>query len=191
MEQRELRNIFGQFASGVTVITCTNSDGTAHGATVTAFTAVSMEPRLCQVTMTKKSKACAYLSDAPFAVNVLAADQVDIAMNFAGRPCEPGPVWAEGPTAPIICGAAATFSCIPWAQYDGGDHIIFIGEIVAAESSGKQPLLFYRSTFHDLGAPSSAAVWSGSCDDSLNGWFDAETSFTPLHLLPATPIGSN
>ena len=89
VEQRELRNIFGHFASGVTVITCRNADGDPHGATVTAFTSVSMEPRLCQVTMTRKSKACKYLSAAPFAVNVLAGDQVDAAMHFAGRALRP------------------------------------------------------------------------------------------------------
>ncbi|BAH50340.1 flavin reductase family protein [Rhodococcus opacus] len=184
MEQRELRNIFGQFASGVTVITCANSEGLPHGATVTAFTAVSIEPRLCQVTLTRKSKACNYLSKSPFAVNILAADQVDTAMHFAGRPQNPEPVWADGPTAPIICGAAATLSCEPWAEYDGGDHIIFIGEIVAAESSGKDPLLFYRSTFHALGSPSASAAWNGSMDDPHNGWFDSSTSFTPFHLQP-------
>ncbi|NMN99523.1 flavin reductase family protein [Antrihabitans stalactiti] len=185
VDQRELRNVFGQFASGVTVITCRNSDGNSHGATVTAFTAVSMEPRLCQITMTKKSKACKYLSGAPFAVNVLAADQVDTAMHFAGRPCNPEPLWAEGPTAPVICGAAATFSCIPWAEYDGGDHVIFIGEIVDAVSSGQPPLIFYRSTFHELGVPSAHVPWNGSCDDPEIGWFAATTSFTPMHLLQA------
>jgi flavin reductase (DIM6/NTAB) family NADH-FMN oxidoreductase RutF len=66
VEQRELRSVFGNFASGVTVITCRNADGDPHGATVTAFTWVSMEPRLCQVTVTRKSKACKYLSAAPF-----------------------------------------------------------------------------------------------------------------------------
>ena len=34
MDQRALRNIFGQFASGVTVVTCANAEGTPHGATV-------------------------------------------------------------------------------------------------------------------------------------------------------------
>src|SRR5690348_14908897 len=129
VEQRELRSVFGNFASGVTVITCRNADGDPHGATVTAFTWVSMEPRLCQVTVTRKSKACKYLSAAPFAVNVLAADQVDTAMHFAGRPCIAEPGWADGPTAPILRGASATISCVPWAEYDGGDHVIFIGEI--------------------------------------------------------------
>ena len=124
------------------------------------------------------------MSKSPFAVNILAADQVDTAMHFAGRPQNPEPVWADGPTAPVICGAAATLSCEPWAEYDGGDHIIFIGEIVAAESSGKDPLLFYRSTFHDLGSPSASAAWNGSMDDPNSGWFDSTTSFTPFHLQP-------
>jgi len=185
MDQKELRNIFGQFASGVTVITCTNEDGAPHGATVTAFTAVSLEPRLCQVTLTRTSKACKFLSGAPFAVNILASDQVDTALHFAGRPRFPEPVWDEGPTAPILAGTAATLSCIPWREYDGGDHVIYIGEIVAATSSHKDPLLFYRSTFHDIGASASAAVWNGSMDDPHRGWFDAGASFTPFQLTAA------
>ncbi|MGV9737456.1 flavin reductase family protein [Rhodococcus aetherivorans] len=182
MEQRRLRNIFGQFASGVTVITCANREGTPHGATVTAFTAVSLEPRLCQVTLTRTSKACGFLSGAPFAVNILAADQVDTALHFAGRPQTPGPVFEDGPTAPVLAGAAATLSCVPWREYDGGDHVIYIGEIVDAQCRDTAPLLFYRSTFHELGAPSASAAWNGSMDDPHSGWFDARTRFTPLHL---------
>lgn len=186
MDSRRLRNIFGQFASGVTVITCTKEDGTPHGATVTAFTAVSLEPRLCQVTLTRTSKACAFLSGAPFAVNILAADQSDVALHFAGRPQDPEPVWAQGPTAPVLAGSAATLSCVPWREYDGGDHVIFIGEIVDAQCRDIDPLLFYRSTFHDLGAPTSNAAWNGSMDDPHRGWFDATTKFMPMHLSGAT-----
>lgn len=183
MDQRTLRNIFGQFASGVTVITCTNHDGEPHGATVTAFTAVSLDPPLCQVTLTRTSKACRFLSDAPFAVNILAADQVDTALHFAGRPQSPEPTWEQGPTAPVLAGTAATLSCKPWREYDGGDHVIYIGEIVDAVSNEEiDPILFYRSTFHDLGAPSISAAWNGSMDDPHSGWFDADTRFTPFHL---------
>jgi flavin reductase (DIM6/NTAB) family NADH-FMN oxidoreductase RutF len=178
----QIRDLFGRFATGVTVITCVNSEGAPHGATVTAFTPVSMDPRLCQVTLNRSAKACGLLSGAPFAVNILAADQVDIAMNFAGRPCTPGPVWRDGPTAPMICGSAVTVSCLPWAQYDGGDHIIFIGEVVAAETTSKPPLLFYRSTFHELGIPSAHVLWNGSLDDPVNGWFGADAEFTPFYL---------
>ncbi|AQA01143.1 flavin reductase [Mycobacterium sp. MS1601] len=181
-EPQQTRSIFGQFASGVTVITCANDEGTPHGATVTAFTPVSVEPRLCQVTLHRSSRACALLSGAPFTVNILADDQGDIAMNFAGRPCNPGPVWRQGPTAPMICGSVAMISCRPWAEYDGGDHVIFIGEIVAAEVTDKRPLLYFRSTFHELGIPESHVPWSGSFDDPFCGWFGADAEFTPLYL---------
>jgi flavin reductase (DIM6/NTAB) family NADH-FMN oxidoreductase RutF len=185
MDTRTLRDIFGLFATGVTVITCTNAAGQPHGATVTAFTAVSLEPALCQVTLTRKSKACQYLSGAPFAVNILGAGQTDTAWHFAGRPRQPGPVWAQGTTAPLLCGAAATLSCLPWAEYDGGDHIIFIGEIVECSTTEVDPLLFYRSKFHHIGAQPDANAWVGCMDDPHSGWFDATTSFTPLRR-PAT-----
>lgn len=181
MDQRQLRDIFGEFATGVTVITCADHDGEPHGATVTAFTPISLDPPLCQVALTRRSKACAYLSDAPFTVNILAADQADTAMHFAGRPQLTEPIWTDGPTAPMLSGAATTLSCIPWREYDGGDHAIFIGEIVDVVSTGKDPLLFHRSAFHDLGDRAGAAVWSGSADDPHSGWFDATVNFTPMH----------
>lgn len=181
MDPRTLRNIFGQFASGVTVITCTNSEGTPHGATVTAFTSISMEPRLCQVTLTRNSKACGYLSNAPFAVNILGTDQLGTALHFAGRPQSTEPIWDGSGVAPALVGNAATLTCRPWAEYDGGDHVIFIGEIVdASVDVSKEPLLFYRSTFHDLGEPSASTAWDGCLDDPHSGWFDAAATFTPL-----------
>lgn len=183
MDARELRGIFGRFASGVTVVTCRNADGEPHGATVTAFTAVSLEPRLCQVTMTRTAKACRFLTGAPFAVNILAADQVDLAMHFAGRPTVPGPRWADGPLAPVLPGCAATLSCLPWREYDGGDHVIFLGEIVDADCTGKDPLLYYRSAFHDLGPTCAGNAWLGSMDDPHTGWFGADA------VLAAQPLG--
>jgi flavin reductase (DIM6/NTAB) family NADH-FMN oxidoreductase RutF len=179
-DRRPVTNVFGQFASGVTVVTCCDPDGGPHGATVTAYTAISLEPRLCQVTLTKKSRAAQYLQGAPFAVNILAADQVDLALHFAGRPCIDEPAWREGPVAPIIAGSAATISCLPWRLYDGGDHIIVLGEIVDAHVRDVSPLVFYRSTFHDLGQPSGTASWKGSFDDPMAGWFDASTPFVPI-----------
>ena len=186
-DRQLLSNVFGQFPSGVTVVTCCDREGGPHGATVTAYTAVSLEPRLCQVTLTRRSKAAQYLKGSPFAVNILARDQVDVALHFAGRPCVDEPGWEDGPLAPIIAGSAATLSCVPWRQFDGGDHLIIVGEIVDAVVRDVAPLVFYRSTFHDLGAPSSSASWSGSFDDPLAGWFDAHTPFVPFHIAEHAP----
>ena len=158
MDARTLRDIFGQFASGVTVITCRNADGEPHGATVTAFTSVSLEPALCQVTLTRKSKACGFLSDAPFAVNILGADQVDTAMHFAGRPQVPGPVWADGPTAPLLCGAATTLSCTPW-----GNTTAVTTSSSSARSSTytRMTTTLFTAQFHNLGSSSSGSGETG------------------------------
>lgn len=180
MDPQTLRSVFGRFATGVTVITCASHDGTPHGATVTAFTPISLDPPLVQVALTRTSRACSYLADAPFAVNVLAADQADVAMHFAGRPGTDPIRWRNGPTAPVLAGAAATISCRPWRSDDGGDHVLFLGEVVDTEVNDHEPLLFHCSAFHHLGARSSEAVWLGCQDDPHCGWFDAATSFTPI-----------
>lgn len=177
---RELRDAFGRFATGVTVVTCRSDQGTPHGATVNAFTAVSLEPALCQVTLTRQSKACSYLDGAAFAVNVLGADQADTAWHFAGRPADPGPEWAEGPVAPVLVGSAAVYSCRPWQTYDGGDHLIVVGEVVDVAVENRQPLLFYAGAFRELGPRETGTHWGGSLDCPEAGWFGASTTFTPL-----------
>jgi flavin reductase (DIM6/NTAB) family NADH-FMN oxidoreductase RutF len=183
LDPRELRSCFGQFATGVTVVTCTSGEGRPHGATVNAFTAVSLDPALCQVTLTRSSKACQYLVEAPFAVNVLADDQLDIAMHFAGRPMVSEPEWAEGATAPVLVGTAATISCVPWRTYDGGDHLIVLGEVQHVAVAGSPPLLFFGGQFHQLGPTSAGSPWLGSMDCPSSGWFEPATTFTPLQPL--------
>jgi flavin reductase (DIM6/NTAB) family NADH-FMN oxidoreductase RutF len=185
MDPRELRNAFGRFATGVTVVTCTNDDGEAHGATVNAFTAVSLEPALAQVTLGRSSKACEYLKGKPFAINVLAHDQLDVAWHFAGRPADVPPEWVDGPTAPLLDGCSTTISCRAWRTYDGGDHLIVIGEVEAVEISGRDPLLFHGGQFRYLNPDHDAAPgihWGGSIDCPNHGWFDAG-SFRPLPEL--------
>jgi flavin reductase (DIM6/NTAB) family NADH-FMN oxidoreductase RutF len=186
MDARLMRDVFGAFATGVTVVTCENSeDGAPHGATVTAFTPISLDPPLCQVTLTRTSKACEYLSGRPFAVNILGEDQVDVAWHFAGRPTFPAPDVIEGPTAPVLTQTAATISCRPWASYDGGDHMIFVGEIVDVQLADIAPLLFHRSAFKSVGPRLHASAWSACSDDPNTGWFDANTTFVPLRSLHA------
>lgn len=180
MDSRELRDAFGQFATGVTVVTCTNAEGQPHGATVNAFTAVSLDPPLAQVTLGRNSKACDYLKGQPFAINVLAADQLDVAWHFAGRPAEEPPAWLEGPTAPVLEGTATTISCKPWRTYDGGDHLIVIGEVESVTLPGRDPLLFHGGAFRHLSPLETGVHWDGSMDNPDSGWFDSTATFTPL-----------
>ncbi|WP_199435532.1 flavin reductase family protein [Qaidamihabitans albus] len=180
LDQREIRRGFGRFATGVTVVTCRNPEGEPHGATVNAFTAVSLEPALCQVTVTRQSKACQYLDGKPFAVNVLAASQLGIAWHFAGRPQDLEPQWADGVLAPVLVGNAATISCLPWRTYDGGDHVIVLGEVTDLETSDADPLLFFAGGFRDLAQLDTDTHWAASVDCPDLGWFGAATEFAPL-----------
>ena len=181
LDSRQIRNAFGRFATGVTVVTCAKDSAEPHGATVNAFTAVSLDPPLCQVAVTRSSKAARYLEGAAFAINVLAADQLDTARHFAGQPQHPEPRWAEGSTAPILVGSAATISCRPWRTYDGGDHLIVIGEVVDLEITDAEPLLFFDGRFRELAAPRAGVHWAGSLDSPELGWFDASSAFPALH----------
>lgn len=191
MDPKTLRSAFGRFATGVTVITCQSTDGQPHGATVTAFMPVSLDPPLIAVALTRTSRACTYLDGAPFAVNVLAADQVDVAMNFAGRPSSDPIRWTPGPAAPVLADTAATFSCRPYRTDDGGDHLLFLGELVAAETTTHRPLLFSDSTFVEVGQRTTDSVWTGSFDDPQSGWFDAACDFTPISARAAVaPAGT-
>lgn len=183
LQARELRDVFGLFATGVTVVTCFGAGG-PHGATVTAFCPISLEPPLCQVALARSARASDYLQDRAFAVNVLATHQVATALHFAGRPSATPPAWDELVGVPVLADALATIACTPWAQYDGGDHLIFLGEIVSASRRhDRAPLLFHGSAFRGLGEPVGHSAWLWSMDDSSNGWFDTAAPFTPFRSV--------
>jgi flavin reductase (DIM6/NTAB) family NADH-FMN oxidoreductase RutF len=171
IDAREFRNCLGHFATGVTVVTC-QGEAAPHGATVNAFTAVSLDPPLVQVNLDRRSRAARYLPGQPFAVNILALDQLDLAFHFAGRPHGEEVVWLEDRLAPALANCSATITCKPWRTYDGGDHIIVLGEVVDIETSGREPLLFHRGRFHAVGGPAAGLPWAGSMDNpDAVGWF--------------------
>ncbi|MBM7095320.1 flavin reductase [Bacillus sp. H-16] len=147
MDVRELRNCFGHFATGVTVVTWKKEDQ-FHGITVNSFTSVSLDPPLLLVSIDKRAKACSMLEDHPFTVNILAGDQESIAWQFAGRPQEGLTIdWEETDHGPKIKGALATFECRPWQGYEGGDHILYIGEVTDYTYDEGTPLMFYKGQF--------------------------------------------
>ncbi|WP_406411169.1 flavin reductase family protein [Streptomyces sp. NBC_01614] len=152
IDAQQLRTCLGYFATGVTVISCAAGD-TVHGATVNSFTAVSLDPPLVLVSLARTSKAARLLARRPFTVNVLSEEQHDLALRFAGSaPASgPSPAWLPAPVglAPPLGGSLATFSCSPWATYDGGDHMLFLGLVEhLAHRPEANPLLFHRGSFH-------------------------------------------
>lgn len=165
IDPEELRRVLGHFATGVTVITCHGEDGQPHGATVNAFTAVSLEPPLVLVSLDRRSKVCSLVEARPFTVNVLEARQKDLAMHFAGKPSQDVEWDTEDVCgAPRLGGALAHISCLPWQHYDGGDHVLYLGEVQEFDVHHGHPLLFHTGRFHQLGDDFDPDLWTGSAD---------------------------
>ena len=154
LEPGHLRFCLSRFVTGVAVVSYV-ADGDLSGVTVNSFTSVSMDPPLILVSLARTAKAACHLSKVPFTINVLKASQFDIAMQFAGRPRDGLRVaWkaSDNGLAPVLNGALATFRCRPWQTYDGGDHVLQLGQVVEAEVSGdEEPLLFDRGRFAMVG----------------------------------------
>lgn len=150
MDTRELRNCFGRFATGVTVVTCRTDTGN-HGITVNSFTSVSLDPPLVLVSIDNRARARTYLEGQPFTVNILTADQKDLALHFAGRPQENLTVpWEEGNLGPRLGGVLAWIECSPWQAYAGGDHVLYLGKVEDFWYGSEDALLFYCGRFHSL-----------------------------------------
>lgn len=147
-----LRSGLSRFGTGVCVVTVAGEDG-AHGLTVNAFTAVSLDPPLVLVSIDKKARGHRLLGDAPFAVNVLGVEQEAVARHFSGDPHPDRVHWARGTIAPTLAGALATFECRPWRTYDGGDHTLFVGEVVDFDYRGGDALGYFSSRFAKLEEP--------------------------------------
>lgn len=147
MTSRELRNCLGRFSTGVTVVTCDTEEG-KHGFTVNSFTSVSLDPPLVLISVDKKTKAYQFLKDNNFTVNILRDSQKDVAMHFAGRPLEKPPFeWVKGMYCNRLLDSLAFIECKPWAEYDGGDHVLYVGKVTHFEYSEGDALGYYCGNF--------------------------------------------
>jgi 4-hydroxyphenylacetate 3-hydroxylase, reductase component len=150
-DARAFRRALGNFATGVTVVTAATASGRKVGVTANSFNSVSLDPPLILWSIDKRSNSHEVFEEAShFAVNVLAADQIDLSNNFA-RPkddrfaeieFEPG----EG-GAPVFADCSARFHCEKFQQVDGGDHWIMIGKVVAFDDFGRSPLLYHQGAY--------------------------------------------
>lgn len=142
---QHFRSSLSRFATGVAVVTFDGRDG-RHGMTVNSFTSVSMDPPLILVSVAKTTKSHDELRGQPFTVNILGAEQQELARHFAGR-SGAEPLWREGATAPRLDGVLAYFTCAPWAEYNGGDHTLYVGEVVEFDYRLGDALAFINSQF--------------------------------------------
>jgi 3-hydroxy-9,10-secoandrosta-1,3,5(10)-triene-9,17-dione monooxygenase reductase component len=151
LDPKEFRAALGSFTTGVTVITTRAADGTAVGLTANSFNSVSLDPPMVLWSLAKKSNSLpVFVATQHWAVHVLAAHQEPLSNRFARS--------GEDKFAdldlednlqgvPLLQGCAARFQCKTSFQYEGGDHIIFVGEVTAFDRSDHPPLAFHAGRY--------------------------------------------
>jgi len=170
IEPRALRSALGAFATGVTIVTTRGVDGADVGLTANSFSSVSLNPPMVLWSLAKTSGSIeAFRNARYFAVHVLAADQDGLSARFATRgidkfagiSCERG-----SDAIPLLGGCTARFECRMAFQYEGGDHVIFVGEVANLTHSARPPLIFhggrYGMVIRKEAAPASRARDLGS-----------------------------
>ena len=145
------RDALGSFATGVTIATTLDTAGAPVGVTASSFNSVSIDPPLVLWSLAKNSLSRdAFCSSGHFAVHVLAASQEELSNRFArsGEDKFCDVAWSKGALgSPVFVEHAALFECETRHQYEGGDHIIFVGEVKSFEARKEAPLLFHAGSY--------------------------------------------
>jgi flavin reductase (DIM6/NTAB) family NADH-FMN oxidoreductase RutF len=158
-----LRNALGRFATGVAIVTARDADGLPVGMTMSSFNAVSLDPALVLFSVDRRAHSLAALSAADgYGINILGASQEALSGRFARAFADKWHGVAHVPGyagAPLLEGALAHLECRPYAQHDGGDHVIFVVEVVsfATSVSERQPLVFFGGRYHRLAMDAAPA----------------------------------
>jgi 3-hydroxy-9,10-secoandrosta-1,3,5(10)-triene-9,17-dione monooxygenase reductase component len=151
IEKLQFRNALGAFATGVTIVTTRDENGRDVGLTANSFNSVSLDPPLVLWSLAKTSLSlAAFTQCAHFAVHILSADQVALSDQFArrGREKFEGLQLERGESdIPLLTGCTARFRCRTAYQYEGGDHIIFVGEVISFDHSALPPLVFHGGSY--------------------------------------------
>ena len=155
VDREQFFALMASFASSVTVITSKGPDGVARGLTASAFCSVSLEPRLCLVSVDNRSESIGAINESgKFVVNILASDQEEISRRFASKLPDKfeGISYRPGPEtdAPILHGVLAWIECQVFQTVPGGDHTVFIGEILDGTANEGLPLTYFRGHYRHL-----------------------------------------
>lgn len=149
--QRAFRNAVGTFATGVTIATTKDASGSPVGVTASSFNSVSLDPPLVLWSLARSSHSSeAFSTSGHFAVHVLKASQENLSNRFArsGADKYEGIEWNEGVLgSPVIEEYAALFQCATRNLYDGGDHVIIVGEVMSYDANDVEPLLFHGGRY--------------------------------------------
>jgi flavin reductase (DIM6/NTAB) family NADH-FMN oxidoreductase RutF len=171
----EFRSALGVFPTGVAVVTARAPDGLLLGMTVSSFNSVSLEPPLVLFSLARTVLSfSAWQAAGAWGISVLGETQDGISTRFAQSG---GGKWhgfepiAGATGVPLIPGALAHFECERHAHHDGGDHLIFVGRVLALgrrAGLASRPLVFFAGRYHQLDRPRPGA--SESDERLVHGW---------------------
>ncbi len=148
------RETLGCFATGVVVAATRGDKNAPVGLTINSFTSVSLDPPLILWSIALSAPSLsAFREHSAFTINILSKEQQSLCMQFA-KPSDnkfKGVDWRPGyQEAPIICDALAVLQCKTYRRYEGGDHEIFVGEVIKMDFTDRKPLVFHRGQFVEL-----------------------------------------
>ncbi|WP_328611301.1 flavin reductase family protein [Amycolatopsis sp. NBC_00345] len=146
---QQFRNLMAGVCAPVSVVTTLDADG-PHGATVSSLASLSLRPSLISIALDRRSSLLSrVLSAGVFGVNVLAADQDDLAGLFAQRDTDrfAAASWSPHRGLPRLDGVAGWAACRLWSTVDGGDHLLLIGEVTDAGAIPAAPLVYGHRTY--------------------------------------------
>jgi flavin reductase (DIM6/NTAB) family NADH-FMN oxidoreductase RutF len=154
LDWQDYRKALGCFATGIAIVTASGPNEKHFGLTINSFSSVSLDPPLVLWSLQNNSpslpifKACHH-----FGISILREGQEEISSRFASKAenkFEGIEVLLSETGVPLISGALAHFECKNEIQHPGGDHLIFLGEVVHYQWSNGHPLLFYRGNYGKL-----------------------------------------
>lgn len=172
---RTFRDALGLFPTGVAVVTTVTKDGARIGATVSSFNSVSLSPPLVLFSVARSTNSFSSWCEAEtYAINLLHEHQDALSTRFARSLTEKWegiqPVTGET-GALLIPGALASFECESYARYDGGDHLILVGKVLALKTTSvgdPRPLIFYRGSYQKIERADVSTPYD--LDYLLHGW---------------------
>lgn len=159
IDSQSFRAALAQWASGVTVVTTTQGEQNI-GITASSFCSVSLEPPRILICVAKRLYTHKVIEQTGiFAVNILSSSQEDLGMRFAGKVPEGEDRFAGIEISRAVTGAPLLPDVLGWLDcrlqdaFDGGDHTIFVGGVVAAHAVDEgEPILYYNRQWRQLAA---------------------------------------
>jgi 3-hydroxy-9,10-secoandrosta-1,3,5(10)-triene-9,17-dione monooxygenase reductase component len=165
-DTRDFRNTLGSFATGVTIITTQGADGTPVGITVNSFNSVSLDPPLVLFSLARSSRSLdTFESASHWAVHILSAEQEALSNRFArtGEDKFAGVDVQKGlGDVPMLGGCLARLQCRTSFRYEGGDHIILVGEVLAYDKQDVAPLVFHGGKYAVAARKTDSSLASGA-----------------------------